>query len=55
MDELRQVSNSPIPAINFSDDQEFRGLQDDINKVQSEIDTIGGVNDNSVLLAARRA
>jgi DNA repair exonuclease SbcCD ATPase subunit len=54
MDKLRTFINSPVPAINFSDDSECKRLQDDINKVQSEIDAFGTNGDNTGLLGRKR-
>lgn len=54
MDAMRIIINSPVPAINFSDDAEFRDLQATITQVQSLIDAVGDVKDNGSFLGRKR-
>jgi len=54
MDKLRTFINSPVPAINFSDDSECKRLKEDINKVQCEIDAFGSTGDNTGLIGRKR-
>ncbi len=54
MDKLRTFINSPVPAINFSDDPECQYLRGAINKVQSDIDSFGATSDNTSLLGRKK-
>ena len=53
MEKLRIFINSPVPEINFSDDKEFKELQEAITTVQSEIDSYGIVGNNTGLLGRK--
>lgn len=54
MDKLRGIINSPVPAINFSDDKACQEFKDGIQKLQTELDHMDSSQDHTGLLGRKK-